>query len=208
MLYKIYFDASTGREQVGIPQWFAQSGVAQNEPKKTGIYPICSTPFQGLLMERGFQKPGKDQMVDLDSTRTSQTEWSFPVAFVLKKHGTIRFCVDCLSVHLMTNHQELLPDMDSRVGMYSLGEAMILSTFANRGFWHVELGQDDCNKTVFMANHSLPALVAFLLDWCCPKGASRIHGRHTCKTQVAACLWKLIPQMNAFVDSRAIRWPC
>jgi len=72
--------------------------------------------------------------------------------FVPKKDGTIRFCVDCLLLYVVTKKDSYpLPRMDECIG--SLGEATIFSTLdCKAGYCQAAIAPEDREETVFVCH--------------------------------------------------------
>lgn len=76
-------------------------------------------------------------MLEEGVVKPAMLEWAGPVAFVSKKIGKLRFCVDYRKLNAMTIRDTYpLPWMEKRID--ALGSATIFSSFdCSSGYWQL-----------------------------------------------------------------------
>ena len=83
----------------------------------------------------------------------AMAEWASPMVVVLKKDGTMQFCVDYRKLNAATvRYSYRLLRMDECID--SLGDATFFTSLdCNSGYWQVEVAEEDREKAT-LASHS------------------------------------------------------
>ncbi len=89
-------------------------------------------------------------MLDRGVIEPCQSSWASPVVLVMKKDGTTRFCVDYRKLNGVTKKDAYpLPRTDDTLD--ALRGSVYFSTLdLYSGYWQVEMGQRDIDKTAFV----------------------------------------------------------
>ena len=72
-----------------------KTDVIEHDIETGTAYPIRLPPYHLTHVYRDTVKKEIAEMLELDVTEPSTSEWSAPIVLVKKKDGTIRFCIDC-----------------------------------------------------------------------------------------------------------------
>jgi hypothetical protein len=98
---------------------------------------------------RGAKQKEVDRMLAMGVIEPSTSEWASPVVLVSKPDGSLRFCVDCQTLNVVTEKDVYpLPGMDDCLD--SLVDAKIFSTLhANSGHWEILVSRSEQEKTSF-----------------------------------------------------------
>jgi len=115
-----------------------------------GARPVCLAPRRAGHTAREAETAEVKRQLEADFMEPTSSEWGFPVVLVPKKDGTLRFCVDCGLLNVVTKKDSYpLPQMDDCID--SLGEATIFSTLDfNAGYRQVAIAPEDQEKTAFV----------------------------------------------------------
>jgi len=119
---------------------------------KPDAKPVYSAPYRaGPHLHMEIEKQVK-KMLDMGVIEPSDAEWSFPVVFVPKPGGQLRFFVDYCRLNERTvNDVYSIPRMEDCLD--SLGLATVFSSLdCNAGYWMIPVAADDRDKTTF-ASH-------------------------------------------------------
>ncbi|XP_071321134.1 uncharacterized protein [Trachinotus anak] len=94
-------------------------------------------------------------MKSLGVIERSQSEWSSPIVLVLKKDGSIRFCIDFRKVNSQSNFDAYpTPRLDDLIER--IGQAQYISTLdLCRGYWQVPLAPEARQYTAFRTPQGL-----------------------------------------------------
>jgi len=116
--------------------------TADNHPFRQ---PLCPQPRARLPVIDGLLTDMQTQGI----IEPCQSEWASNIVLVTKKDGSIRFCVDCRKLNLLTRKDVYpLPRIDTCLD--TLSGAAWYSTFDLRsGFHQVKVNPRDVNKTTF-----------------------------------------------------------
>ena len=114
-----------------------------------GTRPIRQPPYRAGHKSRETVAEHIQTQLDAGVIEPAQSEWASPVVLVLKKDGTIRFCVDFRRLNAATIADTYpLPRMEDCID--SLGDATVFSTLdALWGYWQVPIAEEDRDKTTF-----------------------------------------------------------
>jgi hypothetical protein len=122
-----------------------QIDVGNNKPFKQKQYRIP----HNLKDEMSKQV---ESMLEKNVIRKSHSPWNSPVILVKKKNGKFRFCVDFRKLNDITVKDSYpLPFIDETVDSVSGAMYFVTLDFAN-GYWHIELDEQDKEKTAFTIN--------------------------------------------------------
>lgn len=89
----------------------------------------------------------------------SQTEWASPIVLVSKKVGSLRFCVENINLNSIT-FRDAYPILPMDECIESLGKTSMFSTLrANLGYWKIQIGDRDKNKTAVTSHHGFHRFV-------------------------------------------------
>ena len=96
-----------------------------------------------------------DDMLRDDVIQPSSSPWASPIVLATKKDGSPRFCVDYRKLNEVTQKDAYpLPQIDET--LETLAESQLFSTLdLASGYWQVELGSVDRQKTAFCTAEGL-----------------------------------------------------
>ena len=90
-----------------------------------------------------------DEMLEAEIVEPYNSPWSFLVVLVAKPDGSQRFCVDYCALNSVTKwHLYLLPWCDDILESLS-GAQWFSHLDLHRGYWQIDLAEEDQGKTVF-----------------------------------------------------------
>ena len=114
-----------------------------------GTAPIRQQPYRAGPKNRQVVAEHLQTQLDAGVIEPACSEWASPVVLVLKKDGSVRFCVDFRRLNAVTIADTYpLPRMEDCID--SLGEARVFSTLdALWGYWQVPIAEEDRDKTTF-----------------------------------------------------------
>lgn len=140
--------------------WDEPLGQINTAANKVELSRTEARPIHALLYGTGpkareSEKDEIDKMLVLKIIEPARTEKDSRILFVTKKDGTLRNCIDYRKRNAVTTKEScLLPRVDECGD--SLGDAKILSPLdAMRGYWQIEVHENDRSKTAFFSHHGL-----------------------------------------------------
>ena len=90
-----------------------------------------------------------DDMLQDDVIQPSSSPWASPVVLATKKDGSSHFCVDYCKLNEVTQ-KDAYPLSQIDEVLETLAESQLFSTLdLVSGYWQVELGSEDRQKTAF-----------------------------------------------------------
>ena len=117
--------------------------------------PIKQKPYRTSQKEEQVIAAEVKAMCDNGVAQPSNSPWASPVVLVVKKDGSIRFCVDYRKVNAITRKDCYpLPRIAEVLDM--LGKAKFFSSidFAS-GYWQIPMAEADVAKTAFVTRQGL-----------------------------------------------------
>lgn len=132
-----------------------RTDIVQHRIDTGNAIPIRQTPRRLPLAKQQeaellIKKMERDGVIE-----KSSSPWSSPVVLVLKKDGSMRFCVDYRKLNDVTKKDSYpLPRIDDTLD--TLSGANIFSTLdLKSGYWQVAIQEEDREKTAFTAGNGL-----------------------------------------------------
>lgn len=141
------------------------SGLFVDQPGYTTMVEHSITlKDSGPVHQRMYRMPERllpalkeelDLMLSLGVIERSQSEWSSPVVLVLKKDGSIRFCIDFRKLNAQSNFDAYpTPRLDDLIER--IGTAQYITTLdLCRGYWQVPLAPEARQYTAFRTPQGL-----------------------------------------------------
>ena len=116
------------------------TGDAQPIRQRVRRIPLCQRQeMQKLLMD----------MQSKDVIQPSQSPWASPVVLVQKKDGSTRFCIDYRKLNAVTRKDAYpIPRIDDTLDTLA-GSRWFSTLDMVSGYWQVEVGEEDREKTAF-----------------------------------------------------------
>ena len=100
-------------------------------------------------------RPQMDKMLEAKIIEPSESTWSSPLVLVVKPDGTQHFCVDYRALNKVTK-RDLYPLPRRDDILESLAVAQWFShLYLLRGYWQIDVVEEDQEKTVFATPESL-----------------------------------------------------
>ena len=91
-------------------------------------------------------------MLKNDVIEPSGSPWSFPIALVTKKDGSVWFCVDYRKLNEVTRKDAYsLPRIDDTLDTLSGARYFCTMDLAS-GYWQIEMDEKDKEKTAFITH--------------------------------------------------------
>lgn len=140
-------------------------GLFQDQPGYTTLVEHTITLKDTLpVRQRMYRVPERllpalreelELMLSLGVVERSQSEWSSPVVLVLKKDGSIRFCIDFRRLNAQSNFDAYpTPRLDDLIER--IGTAQYITTLdLCRGYWQVPLAPEARQYTAFRTPQGL-----------------------------------------------------
>ena len=116
------------------------TGDAQPIRQPVRRIPLCQRQeMQKLLMD----------MQSKDVIQPSQSPWASPVVLVQKRNGSTRFCIDYRKLNAVTRKDAYpIPRIDDTLDTLA-GSRWFSTLDMVSGYWQVEVGEEDREKTAF-----------------------------------------------------------
>lgn len=115
----------------------------------SNCWPVHAAPYRAGPKTYAVEKDEIDNMLRMNIIEPAQTEWESPVVIATKKEGTLRFCDKFRKLNFDTM-RDSYPLLRVKECIDSLADARIFSTLdANSGYWQIEVGPADREKTTF-----------------------------------------------------------
>ena len=112
--------------------------------------PIRHRPFRVSPAEEEVIRKEVKEMLSNDIIKKSTSPWAAPVVLVKKKDGSIRFCVDYRKLNTITKKNVYpLPRIDDTLDRLA-GMEFYSSIDLASGYWHIEIADNDKEKTAFV----------------------------------------------------------
>ena len=116
--------------------------IVGEKPKRSGARPL--TPSLRREMKQHLQ-----EILDADIIQSSTSEYSSPVVLVMKKGGSMRFCLDFRTLNKVTRLVTYpLPCINDALN--NLSRAAVFSTLdLSSGYHQIEMDPNDISRTSF-----------------------------------------------------------
>ena len=115
----------------------------------TSNNPVRRPPYKVPESQRKVMEDCIHEMLDQGFIEPTVSPYSSPVVLVPKKSGEWRFCVDYRALNGITKPDSFALPLASDI-FSTLGGAKVMSTLdLDRGFWQVEMADEDKEKTAF-----------------------------------------------------------
>lgn len=116
----------------------------KTDPADAG--PIISAPYRDWPKEQELEKEEIGKLVSMNMKKPAQSKWASPIILVLKKDGSLRFCVDYCRLNQMK--------VRDSYPISTLGNAEVFETLdANSGYWKRGIDNRERDKTAFTSHH-------------------------------------------------------
>ena len=117
--------------------------------------PVHQHPRRRAPFERKVIKEHVDKMLENKQISASVSPWASPVVLIMKKDGSVRFCVDYRMLNKVTIRDVYpLPRIDDSLAR--LGSGKIFSSLdLCAGYWQIPMADKDKNKTAFITEDGL-----------------------------------------------------
>ena len=145
-------------------KYYIHTGDAQPVRQPVRRVPLCRRrEMQNLLTE----------MQAKDVIQPSQSPWASPVVLVQKKDGSTRFCIDYCKLNSVTRKDAYpIPRIDDTLDILA-GSQWFSTLDMVSGYWQVEVGMEDREKTAFCTPNGLFEFKVMSFGLC--NGAHYIH---------------------------------
>jgi len=136
--------------------WAGQLGKGDVTPHQIevtpGARPRRAHTYRASHPSRDIIAKEVQRQRDLGVIEPSSAEWAFPVVFVPKPDGKMRFCVDYSRLNEVTVRDVYpSPRMDDCIDF--LGYAKVFSTLdCNSGYWQIPVADEVRDKTTFVCH--------------------------------------------------------
>ncbi|KAK3099399.1 hypothetical protein FSP39_003829 [Pinctada imbricata] len=117
--------------------------------------PIKIPPRRLHVAQREIVEKELDKMLKNDIIEPSSSPWSSPLLLVVKKDGSVRFCVDFRRLNSVTRKDAYpLPKIDETLDTLS-GASWFSTLDLASGFWQCQMHENDREKTAFSTHKGL-----------------------------------------------------
>ena len=117
--------------------------------------PIKLPPYRVARQHEKFIREEIEQLLKNGQIEKSSSPWSFPVVVVLKKDGSLRFCIDYRKLNSVTK-KDGYPVLNVGELLDCLHGSTVYSTLdLASGYWQVMVSEEDCEKTAFVTKYGL-----------------------------------------------------
>lgn len=117
--------------------------------------PLSCTPSRKSAKHRELESKMVDSYLEEGVIRPSCSPWASRTVIVPKKGGDLRFCVDYRRLNKVTK-RDVYPLMNIEDAMASLaGSKLFTSLDLNKGYWQIEVEEEDKEKTAFVTQDGL-----------------------------------------------------
>jgi hypothetical protein len=120
-----------------------------------GTAPISRRPYKMTRKELGELKIQLRELLDKGYIRLSSSRWGCPALFVKKKDQSLRLCVDCRPLNVVTiKNKYPLPRID--ILFYQLASAKVfLKVDLHSGYPQIKICSEDVPKNIFSTRYGL-----------------------------------------------------
>ena len=117
--------------------------------------PISCPPARKSGRHREMESKMVDSYLDEGIIRPSISPWASRTVIVPKKGGELRFCVDYRRLNQVTK-RDVYPLMNIEDALSSLAGAQLFTSMdLNKGYWQIEVEDEDKEKTAFVTQDGL-----------------------------------------------------
>lgn len=117
--------------------------------------PIKLPPYRVARQHEKFIREEIEQLLKNGQIEKSSSPWSFPVVVVLKKDGSLRFCIDYRKLNSVTKKDGYpVPNVGELLDCLH-GSTVFSTLDLASGYWQVMVSEEDCEKTAFVTKYGL-----------------------------------------------------
>ena len=118
-------------------------------------YPIRLPPRRAAHKQRAIIEKEIKDMLDKGVISPSNSPWASPIVLVVKKDGTIRFCIDYRLINKITRKDAYpLPRIDAMLDSFK-GAKYFCTLDLNCAYWQIQMHKQDKAKTAFTTHLGL-----------------------------------------------------
>ena len=129
--------------------------VAQHTINTGDAKPIKLPPYRVAHQHEEFIRAEIEQLLKNGQIRKSASPWSFPVVVVLKKDGSLRFCIDYRKLNAVTKKDGYpVPNVGELLDCLH-GSTVYSTLDLASGYWQVTVAEEDREKTAFVTKYGL-----------------------------------------------------
>ena len=117
--------------------------------------PIKLPPYRVARQHESFIRSEIEQLLVNGQIEKSSSPWSFPVVVVLKKDGSLRFCIDYRKLNAVTKKDgHPVPNIGELLDCLH-GSTLYSTLDLASGYWQVVVAEADREKTAFVTKYGL-----------------------------------------------------
>ena len=129
--------------------------VTQHTINTGDAKPIKLPPYRVARQHEKFIREEIEQLLKNGQIEKSSSPWSFPVVVVLKKDGSLRFCIDYRKLNSVTKKDGYpVPNVGELLDCLH-GSTVYSTLDLASGYWQVMVSEEDREKTAFVTKYGL-----------------------------------------------------